>query len=270
MTTTLRDQMPPIGLGTWPLTGTEGVDAILSGLDAGYRHVDTAAIYENEDAVGEAVRASGLPREELFLTSKLRGRDHVDGDIRGAVERSLERMGLEQLDLYLIHWPMTRFDQYVDAFTALLECRNAGLVRHVGVSNFLGPHLRRVTEAAGEAPAVNQIQLDPTLTRIPVRRADDELGVLTSSWSPLGRGDALTHAVVLEVAERHGCTAAQAVLAWHRAQGLVPIVRSADPARQAENLAALQVELDVEDVARLGVLDRGESAARDVDAEEHF
>jgi 2,5-diketo-D-gluconate reductase A len=145
MTTTLRDQIPPIGLGTWPLTGTEGVEAILSGLDAGYRHVDTAAIYENEDAVGEAVRASGLPREELFLTSKLRGRDHVDGDIRGAVERSLERMGLEQLDLYLIHWPMTRFDQYVDAFTALLECRNAGLVRHVGVSNFLGPHLRRVT-----------------------------------------------------------------------------------------------------------------------------
>src|SRR4051812_28423436 len=109
MTPTLRDQMPPIGLGTWPLTGEEAVDAVLSGLEAGYRHVDTAAIYENEDAVGEAVRRSGLPREELFLTSKLRGRDHVDGDSRGALERSLERMGFEQLDVYLIHWPMTRF-----------------------------------------------------------------------------------------------------------------------------------------------------------------
>jgi len=165
---------------------------------------------------------------------------------------------------------MTRFDRVGEALTALLECRDAGLLRHVGVSDPLAPHLRRVTDAAGEAPALNQVQLDPTLTRLPIRRAGDELGVLTFSWSPLGRGDALSHPVVLEVAERHGCPAAQVVLARHRARGLVPIVRSAAPARQAENLAALGMELDAEDIRRSGDLDRGESAARDVDAEEHF
>lgn len=265
---TIREEMPPIGFGTWPLTGPDAVTAVLAGLEAGYRHLDTATIYDNEDAVGEALRRSGLPRSKVFVTSKLRGRDHVDGDVHGAVERSLERLGLDQVDLYLIHWPMTRFDKYADAFVALLECRAAGLVRHVGVSNFIGTHLRKVVAAAGEAPAVNQIQMDPTLARVPVREVDDELGVLTCSWSPLGRGEVLRDPVVADIAERHGCSPAQAVLAWHRAQGVVPIVRSADPVRQAQNLASLDVALDAEDLTRLDTLDRGESAARDVDEEQ--
>jgi 2,5-diketo-D-gluconate reductase A len=262
--------IPPLGLGTWPLTGPDATRAVLSGIEAGYRLIDTAAIYGNEDAVGAALAECGLPRDELFVTTKLRGSDHVSGDIRGAVERSLKSLGLDRLDLFLIHWPLPRHDKYVAAFEAMLSCRDAGLVRHVGVSNFLGTHLRRVVAETGEAPAVNQIQMDPSLARLPVRRANDEFGVSTQSWSPLGRGDVLAAPAVTAIAERLGHSPAQVVLAWHLAQGVVPVVRSADPARQAENLAALDVRLTAGDVDALNRLDRGESAARDVETEEHF
>jgi len=158
----------------------------------------------------------------------------------------------------------------VAAFEAMLACRDAGLVRHVGVSNFLETHLRRVVAETGEAPAVNQIQMDPSLARLPVRRANDELGVFTQSWSPLGRGEVLDSPVVTDIARRLDRTPAQVVLAWHFAQGVVPIARSANPARQAENLAALDVRLTAADVDALNRLDRGESAARDVETEEHY
>ncbi|MGW4335491.1 aldo/keto reductase [Rhodococcus koreensis] len=262
--------IPPLGLGTWPLIGPDATRAVLSGIEAGYRLIDTAAIYGNEDAVGAALAQCGVPRDELFVTTKLRGSDHVSGDVRGAVERSLKSLGLDRLDLFLIHWPLPRHDRYVAAFEAMLACRDAGLVRHVGVSNFLGTHLRRVVAETGEAPAVNQIQMDPSLARLPVRRANDELGVATQSWSPLGRGDVLGSPAVTAIAERLGHSPAQVVLAWHRAQGVVPVVRSADPARQAENLAALDVRLSAGDVDALNRLDRGESATRDVETEEHF
>ncbi|AII09326.1 diketogulonate reductase-like aldo/keto reductase [Rhodococcus wratislaviensis] len=262
--------IPPLGLGTWPLTGPDATRAVLSGIEAGYRLVDTATIYDNEDAVGVALAECGLPREELFVTTKLRGSDHVSGDIRGAVERSLKNLGLDRLDLFLIHWPLPRHDRYVAAFEAMLACRDAGLVRYVGVSNFLETHLRRVVTETGEAPAVNQIQMDPSLARLPVRRANDELGVLTQSWSPLGRGDVLGASVVTDIARRLDHTPAQVVLAWHFAHSVVPVARSANPARQAENLAALDVRLTAADVDALNRLDRGESAARDVETEEHY
>ncbi|MGX7727647.1 aldo/keto reductase [Rhodococcus sp. 2H158] len=266
----VRTALPRLGLGTWPLVGPDATRAVLAGIEAGYRLIDTAAIYGNEDAVGAALAACGVPRDDLFVTTKLRGSDHVSGDVRGAVERSLERLGLERLDLFLIHWPLPRFDRYAAAFEAMLECRDAGLVRYAGVSNFLGHHLRKVVAETGEAPAVNQIQMDPSLARLPVRRANDELGVFTQSWSPLGRGEVLGAPVVASIADRVGCTRAQVVLAWHLAQGVVPVARSANPARQAENLAAVDVELTAADVAALNRLDRGEAAARDVEREEHF
>ena len=194
--TPVATALPPIGLGTWPLVGADATKSVLSGIEAGYRLIDTAAIYGNEDAVGVALAESALPREELFVTTKLRGNDQVSGDIRGALEQSLERLGLDQLDLFLIHWPLPRIDRYVASFEAMLACRDAGLVRYVGVSNFLEHHLRRVVAETGEAPAVNQIQMDPSLARIPVRRANEELGIFTQSWSPLGRGDVLDNAVV--------------------------------------------------------------------------
>ncbi|MGB3485835.1 MAG: aldo/keto reductase [Mycobacterium sp.] len=270
MSTDVRTDIPTIGLGTWPLTGDEATRSVLMGIEAGYRHIDTAAIYGNEDAVGRAVADCGLPRGQLFLTSKLRGNDHVSGDIRAAVQRSLDVMGLDYLDMYLIHWPMIRFDKYVDAFAGLLACRDAGLIRYAGVSNFLGHHVRRVAQECDEAPAVNQIQMDPSLCRLPVRAVNDELGVLTSSWSPLGRGEVLDHPVVADIATAHGCTPAQAVLAWHLAQGVVPVARSADAQRQAQNLAACEINLSQDDIVRLNALDRGEAAARDVEREEHF
>ncbi|MFC9554664.1 aldo/keto reductase [Rhodococcus sp. NPDC056960] len=262
--------IPLLGLGTWPLTGADATDSVRSGIESGYRLIDTAAIYDNEVAVGAGIAESGVPRDDLFVTTKLRGSDQVSGDIRGAIERSLDRLGLERLDLFLIHWPLPRLDRYVAAFEGMLACRDAGLVRYVGVSNFLEKHLRRVVAETGEAPAVNQIQMDPSLTRLPVRRANDELGVLTQSWSPLGRGDVLSAPAVGEIAQRLDCTPAQVVLAWHRAQGVVPIARSADPVRRQENLAAVDIRLAPADVDALNRLDRGESAARDVETEEHF
>lgn len=266
----VRAALPPIGLGTWPLVGQDATTAVLSGIESGYRLIDTATIYDNEDAVGVALSESGVPRDELFVTTKLRGGDHVSGDIRGAVERSLDMLGLEYLDLFLIHWPLPRLDRYLAAFEGILECRDEGLIRYAGVSNFLEHHLRRVVAETGEAPAVNQIQMDPTIARVPVRRADDELGVFTQSWSPLGRGETLGSPAVTAIAARLGATPAQVILAWHRAHDVVPIARSANPQRQAENLAAVRVHLDPADIATLDALDRGEGAARDVEREEHF
>lgn len=266
----LRTTIPPIGLGTWPLVGEDATRAVLGGIDVGYRHIDTATIYGNEDAVGAALTTTDVAREELFVTSKLRGSDHISGDIRGAVERSLRTMGLDYLDLYLIHWPLPRFDRYVSAFAGLLECRDAGLIRYAGVSNFLGSHLTRVVDEVGEAPAVDQIQMDPSLGRLPVREVADRLGVPIASWSPLGRGDVLDDPVVVGIAERHGRTPAQIVLAWHLAVGVLPVARSANPQRQAQNLAAADIALTADDIAQLDRLDRGESAARDVEKEEHF
>lgn len=266
----VRAALPPMGLGTWPLVGAEATKSVLSGIEAGYRLIDTASIYGNEDAVGVALAESGLPRDELFVTTKIRGNDQASGNVRGALERSLENLGLDRLDLYLIHWPLPRIDRYSATFEAMLACRDAGLVRYVGVSNFLGHHLDRVVADTGEAPAVNQIQMDPSLARISVRKANDAHGVLTQSWSPLGRGDVLDSPVVTEIAARIGATAAQVVLAWHLAAGVVPVARSANPVRQAENLAAVDITLTDTDLAALDRLDRGEDAARDVEAEEHF
>jgi 2,5-diketo-D-gluconate reductase A len=266
----VREALPPIGLGTWPLRGPDATTAVLAGLESGYRLIDTATVYDNEDAVGAALATCGVARDELFVTTKLRGSDHVSGDIRGAVERSLDRLGLDYLDLFLIHWPLPRLDRYVAAFEGILECRDAGLVRYTGVSNFLEHHLRRVITETGEAPAVNQIQMDPTIARAPLRRAADGLGVFIQSWSPLGRGETLCLPVVTAIADRLDVTPAQVILAWHRAHDVVPIARSANPRRQVENLAAVDVQLEPADVAALDALDRGESAARDVEREEHF
>ncbi|GAA4477299.1 aldo/keto reductase [Rhodococcus olei] len=266
----IHEFLPPIGLGTWPLVGSDATRSVLAAIESGYRLIDTASIYGNEDAVGVALAESGVPRDDLLVTTKIRGNDQVSGDIRGALERSLENLKLDRLDLYLIHWPLPRIDRYSATFEAMLACRDAGLVRHVGVSNFLGHHLQRVVADTGEAPAVNQIQMDPSLARAAVRAVNDELGVLTQSWSPLGRGDVLDSPVVREIAERIGVSPALVVLAWHLEQGVVPIARSANPVRQKENLAAVDVTLTADDLAALDALDRGESAARDVEAEEHF
>lgn len=262
--------LPPIGLGTWPHRGEDATRLVLDGLAAGYRLIDTASVYENEDAVGAAIRTSGLPRDEVVVASKIRGRDHLSGDVRGAVERGLSASGLDQFDLYLIHWPIPAADRYVATYAALLECRDAGLVRHVGVSNFLPHHLDRLIDEVGEPPAVDQVQLDPSLARVGIREAAAARGIRVQSWSPLGRGAVLEEPAVLTIAERLGASAAQVVLAWHRERDLVPVVRSASPERQAENLASLTLQLTDDDLSALDALDRGESATRDVETEENL
>ncbi|MDR1767107.1 MAG: aldo/keto reductase [Propionibacteriaceae bacterium] len=245
--------IPQLGLGTYLLTGQAGRDAIAQAIRLGYRLIDTAFNYENEGVVGAAIRQAGLPREELFVTSKLPGRHHRHDLAVKSVEESLARLGLDYLDLHLIHWPNPPLGLYVEAWQALVECRERGLVRSIGVCNFLPEHLDRIIAATGVAPAVNQIQRHPYLPQDDQLAANASRGVLVEAWSPLYRGGVLADVpAVAAVAASHGKTPAQAVLRWHIQSGVVPIPKSADPRRQAENLAVFDFELTPEDMSALG------------------
>lgn len=242
-------RMPTLGFGTYSLRGPEAVELMLEAIEAGYRLLDTATRYENENEVGAAVARSGLAREELFVTTKLPGDAHGTDAPRVALESSLERLGLGHVDLYLIHWPNPLEDRYVETWAALVALREAGLARSIGVSNFLPEHLDRIVEATGVAPAVNQVELHPYLPQVAQRGADAERDVVTQSWTPLGRGtDLLAEPVVTRVAEKHGVTPAQAVLRWHVDVGAAPIPKSATPERFRRNLDVFAFALDTDDL----------------------
>ena len=189
---TLNDgaSIPAIGFGTYTLTGADGVAAVRSAIEAGYRLLDTAVNYGNEEEVGQAVRESGVPRDEVFLTSKLPGRHHGYGDAIASTKESLQRLGVDHLDLHLIHWPNPRVDKYVEAWRALVDLREQGLVRSIGVSNFTADTLDRIMDATGVTPAVNQIELHPWFPQAEMRRTNATHGILTESWSPLGKRNA--------------------------------------------------------------------------------
>ncbi len=224
-----------------------------SAIDVGYRLIDTASKYENEAAVGRGIAASGVPREEIFIQTKLRGHDH--GDVRGALERSLEWLGVEYLDSWLIHWPLPMLGLYPKAFEEMAQAKQDGLVREIGLSNFLPEHLDVIKQETGLVPAVDQVQCDPGLNRPELRAELATRGIQMQSWSPLARGgEVLEAAPVLEVADARGLTAGQVVLAWHRAVGAVPIARSGNPQRQRENLAAVAIELTPEEVTKISSL----------------
>ena len=252
-------RLPAIGFGTYPLRGAEGVAAMVSALEAGYRLVDSAVNYENEVEVGEAVRASGLDREEVLVTTKVPGRFHAKDLAIHSVEDSLSRMRLDVVDLVLIHWPNPSRGLYVEAWEALVECRDRGLVRSIGVSNFTEEHLDRIIEASGVTPAVNQIEIHPRFPQEELVAAHERLGIVTESWSPLGKGTVdLTAEPIAEAARKHGVTPAQVVLRWHIERGLLPLPKSASPQRQRENLDIFGFELSpaqVQAISAMGVAD---------------
>lgn len=252
-------RLPAIGFGTYPLRGAGGITAMVSALEAGYRLIDSAVNYENEVEVGEAVRASGLDREEVLVATKVPGRFHAKDLATHSVEDSLSRMRLDVLDLVLIHWPNPSRGLYVEAWEALVECRDRGLVRSIGVSNFTEEHLDRIIEATGVTPAVNQIEIHPRFPQEKLVAAHERLGIVTESWSPLGKGTVdLTADPIAEASREHGVTPAQVVLRWHIERGLLPLPKSASPQRQRENLDIFGFELSpaqVQAISSMGVAD---------------
>lgn len=258
--------LPAIGLGTYSLDGFEGTANVVEAIALGYRLLDSAFNYENEGAVGAAMRRSGVAREELLVTSKLPGRHHHFDDAITTVEESVLRMGLDAIDIYLIHWPNPLEGHYVEAWRALIETRDRGLVKHIGVSNFLPEHIERLREETGELPALNQIELHPYFPQTEQLAYHLENGIITESWSPLGRGsDLLTNAVIADIADQHGVTPAQAILAWHVHIGALPIPKSKSVERQRENFNVFDISLTDDDIASIATLARANGRLADQD-----
>ncbi|HEU4337816.1 MAG TPA: aldo/keto reductase [Nocardioides sp.] len=247
--------IPAIGFGTYPLRGDDGTEAIRTAIEAGYRLVDTAVNYENEEEVGEAIRRSGVPRDELVVASKIPGRHHAYDDAIASVRGSLERLGLERTDLHLIHWPNPSQDTYVEAWRALVQLKEDGLVRSIGVSNFTEEHLERIIDDTGVVPAVNQVELHPRFPQEHMRAVHERLGIRTEAWSPMGKRRApLEEDAVRTAADGHGVSPGQVILRWHVQLGSLPIPKSADPVRQAQNLDVFGFELSEDEVAAISGL----------------
>ncbi|WP_432565116.1 aldo/keto reductase [Kineococcus sp. SYSU DK003] len=251
--------IPRLGLGVFQVPPDDAQRVVEDALDLGYRHVDTAAAYVNEAGVGAALKASGLPREEVFVTSKLRNGDQGHDQTLRAYDETCDRLGLEQLDLYLVHWPNPAAGRYADSWRALRRLHAEGRVRAVGVSNFLTEHL----DALEGVPAVNQIELHPTFQQRDLVRTCRERGIVVQSYSPLGQGADLDDPVVVGIARTHAATPAQVVLAWHLHQGFVVIPKSARRQRLQENLAATSLRLSDDEVAAVTALDRGHRTGGD-------
>ncbi|MFF3883802.1 aldo/keto reductase [Streptomyces sp. NPDC001914] len=246
-------KIPAVGLGTWPMDDAQAEHSVSGALAMGYRLLDTAANYRNETGTGRGVARSGVPREDIVVTTKLPGRHHGHEQTLASFEESRGRLGLDYVDLYLIHWPLPRVDQYVDSWRAMIELRDAGLVRAIGVSNFTAEHLARLEAETGVLPSVNQIELHPLLPQDELRAFHDDKGIVTESWSPLGRGSGLLDDPAIgRIAEAHGVTPGQVVLRWHVQLGAVPIPKSADARRQMENLDLFGFELSPAEMTAVG------------------
>lgn len=271
-TYTLNDgqTVPAIGFGTYPLRGDEGVAAVAGAIEVGYRLLDTAVNYDNEREVGEAIRRSDVSREELFVTSKIPGRHHGYDDAVRSTHESLQRLGLEYLDLHLIHWPNPSVGKYVEAWRALVALQEEGLVRSIGVSNFTDKHLARIIDATGVTPAVNQIELHPYFPQPEMRGVNEELGIRTESWSPLGKRQApFAEPAVAEAAETHGVSPAQVILRWQVQLGCLPIPKSATRERQVANLDVFGFELSPLEMDALSALARPDGRLFGGDPDHH-
>jgi 2,5-diketo-D-gluconate reductase A len=254
---TLNDQndIPQVGLGVWQTSAGDAPKAVKAALDAGYRHVDTAAIYENEAGVGDGLRASGVKRDEIFVTTKLwNDAQGYDATLK-AYDQSLKRLGLDYVDLYLIHWPSPHRKLYVESWKALVQLKKDKRVRSIGVSNFETEHLERIIGESGVTPVLNQIELHPKFQQRTLREFHAKSGIATQSWSPLGQGKLLTDQAVAAIAKKHGKTPAQIIIRWHIDSGLVVIPKSVTPSRIVENFDVFSFRLDAADMADIAKLD---------------
>jgi diketogulonate reductase-like aldo/keto reductase len=259
------EQIPQLGFGVFQVSPRETEEVVATALSVGYRHLDTAAAYRNEAAVGEAVHGSGLDRDEIFITTKCWNDDQGYEQAKRACRASLERLELSHLDLYLIHWPVPAHDLYVETWKAFIELQSEGLVRSIGVSNFQPAHLERLIAETGVTPSINQVELHPYFQQVGLRREHERLGILTEDYSPLGQGLELEDAVIVEIAQEHDRTPAQTIIRWHLQLGNVVIPKSVTPARIAENFEVFDFELSEAQMEAIAALDAGTRIGPDPD-----
>ncbi|CDM23004.1 aldo/keto reductase [Castellaniella defragrans] len=249
---------PQLGMGTWRLTGDAVVPAIHAAVEAGYRSIDTAAIYGNESEVGRGIAGCGVPREDLFVATKVWNDRHGHDSTKAAFQESLDRLGLDYVDLYLIHWPVPKQKRYVETWEALIQLRDEGRARSIGVCNFQQEHLQRLLDATGVLPVLNQIELHPRFQQAELRAYHADHDIRTEAWSPLGQGQALRDPVFLELAHRLQASPAQVILRWHIQMGHMVIPKSSSPERLQENFNLWNLHLDEAAMERIATLDRAD------------
>lgn len=247
--------IPQLGLGVWQTPSDVAVSAVKTAIEAGYRHIDTAAIYGNEEGVGEGLRAAGFPRDKIFVTTKVWNADQGFDATLKAATTSLKRLGLDHVDLYLIHWPAPKKELYVETWRALIRLKEEGKARSIGVSNFAVEHLDRIIGETGVSPVLNQIELHPRFQQNALRKAHADRGIATQSWSPLGQGTLLADPAIATIAAKHGRTPAQVIIRWHIDNGLIVIPKSVTPSRIVQNFDVFGFALDAEDLAAIAKLD---------------
>lgn len=257
--------IPQLGFGVWQVSTDDIVPATAKALEVGYRHIDTAALYGNEEGVGQAIRESGIPRDEIYVTTKLGNDDHAHDDALAAAQESLDKLGLDRVDLYLMHWPTPGRDNYVEAWLAMEEIQRKGWATSIGVSNFHEEHLKRILSEGSVTPVVNQIEIHPTLTQEPLVTVNRNLGIEIESWSPLGSGEDLDNEVIGGLASTLGKSPAQVILRWHLQKGYIAFPKSVTPSRIEENFALFDFELSGDDVAAIDALDAGHRTGPDPD-----
>lgn len=265
---TLNDGLvlPTIGFGTYKLNGNDGANAIKSAIDVGYRLIDSAYNYENEGTVGEAVRRSSVPRQELIITSKLPGRYHTYDKAVTTIQESLYRANLDYYDLYLIHWPNPKQDHYVEAWQALIDAKKWGFIRSIGVCNFLPEHIVRLEKETGVLPSINQIELHPFFNQESQRTFHQEKNIITESWSPIARANLLLeNETIKQIAKQHNKTVSQVILRWHVQLGAIPIPKSASPIRQLENISIFDFSLDDAEMKRINELTQPDGRMKNQD-----
>jgi 2,5-diketo-D-gluconate reductase A len=257
--------IPQLGFGTFQIDPKDTKQAVLTALETGYRHIDTAEMYHNEQQVGEAVRESGVDREEIFVTSKLSNRYHARDDALSAFDQTMKDLGLDYLDMFLVHWPMPDVGDYVETWKAMEEIHKSGRVKVIGVSNFQRRHLRRLFDETSTVPAVNQIEVHPYLAQDDLRAFNRQNGIETEAWSPIAQGKVLDDPVLTRIAEKHGKSSAQVTLRWHLQRGDIVFPKSVTPSRVKENFEVFDFELGDDEMREITGLDRNERIGADPD-----